>query len=127
MSSDSPFNIINKEATAVPYVEESRDGSPKERIEKMIHSSPIFIFMKGTPNEPQCGFSFNTVEIFKSIGKPFKTFDVLSDYDIRDGVKEFSNWPTIPQIYVNGEFIGGNDIITEMYQSGELATLIKDI
>ena len=127
MGNDSPFNIINKEATAVPYVEESTDGSPKERIEKMIASSPIFIFMKGTPNAPECGFSYNTVEIFKLIGKPFKTFDVLSDYEIRDSIKEFSNWPTIPQIYINGEFVGGNDIITEMYQSGELANLTKAV
>jgi monothiol glutaredoxin len=122
MGNDSPFNIINKEATAVPYVEESTDGSPKERIEKMMASSPIFIFMKGTPNAPECGFSYNTVE-----GKPFKTFDVLSDYEIRDSIKEFSNWPTIPQIYINGEFVGGNDIITEMYQSGELANLTKAV
>lgn len=127
MGNETPFNIINKEATAVPYLEESTDGSPNERIEKMIASSSIFIFMKGTPNDPQCGFSYNTVGIFKLTGKPFKTFDVLSDYDIRDSIKEFSNWPTIPQIYINGEFIGGNDIITEMYQSGELANLIKDV
>ncbi len=93
----------------------------------MIASSSIFIFMKGTPNAPECGFSYNTVGIFKSLGKPFKTFDVLSDYEIRDSIKEFSNWPTIPQIYINGEFVGGNDIITEMHHAGELATLIKDI
>ena len=127
MSNDSPFNIINNEATAVPYSEESQDGSPKERIEKMISSSPIFIFMKGIPNAPQCGFSYNTVEIFKLIGKPFKTFDVLSDFEIRESIKAFSNWPTIPQIYINSEFIGGNDIITEMHQSGELAGLTKDV
>jgi monothiol glutaredoxin len=127
MSNDSPFNIINNEATAVPYLEESREGSPKERIEKMVSSSPIFIFMKGTPNSPQCGFSYNTIGIFKLIGKPFKTFDVLSDFEIRDGIKSFSNWPTIPQVYINGEFIGGNDIISEMHQSGELAGLIKNV
>ena len=127
MSNDSPFNIINNEATAVPYLEESRDGSPKERIEKMVSSSPIFIFMKGTPNSPQCGFSYNTIGIFKLIGKPFKTFDVLSDFEIRDGIKSFSNWPTIPQVYINGEFVGGNDIISEMHQNGELAGLIKNV
>ncbi len=127
MGNETPFNIINKEATAVPYLEESTDGSPNERIEKMIASSSIFIFMKGTPNAPECGFSYNTVGIFKSLGKPFKTFDVLSDYEIRDSIKEFSNWPTIPQVYINGEFVGGNDIITEMHHAGELANLIKDV
>ena len=126
-SKESPFNIINKEAIAVPYHEESHDGTVKERIEKMINSSPIFIFMKGTPNEPQCGFSYNTIELFKSLGKPFQTFDVFSNPEVREGIKEFSNWPTIPQVYINGEFAGGNDIIVELAQSGELAEMIKDI
>jgi len=126
-SKESPFNIINSKAVAAPYQEESGEGTVKERIERMINSSPLFIFMKGTPNEPQCGFSYNTIELFKSLGKPFQTFDVFSDPDIREGIKEFSNWPTIPQVYLNGEFVGGNDIIVELAQSGELAEMTKNL
>jgi len=127
MQENSPFNIVNKEAVAAPYVEESTDESPTKRIENMVASSPIFIFMKGTPNQPQCGFSANTVGIFGSLGKSFKTFDVLSAPEIRSEIKNFSNWPTIPQIYINGKFIGGNDIITELHQNGELAELTKEV
>ena len=86
----------------------------------MISSSKVFLFMKGNPEFPQCGFSANTIAILNHLQMDYQTFDVLSDMDIREGIKGFSNWPTIPQLYVNGEFMGGNDIITEMYQSGEL-------
>ena len=96
------------------------DAQLKSRIETLIGSSPVFIFMKGSKLMPQCGFSNNVVQIFHSLGVPFETFDVLSDMEIRQGIKEFSNWPTIPPVYLNGEFLGGSDIMIEMYNSGEL-------
>ena len=96
------------------------DDSTRSRIEALIASSPIFVFMKGNKLMPQCGFSNNVVQILHSLGVSFETFDVLSDMEIRQGIKEFSSWPTIPQVYVNGEFIGGSDILIEMYNSGEL-------
>ena len=96
------------------------DASTKQRIEQLIGSSPVFVFMKGSKLMPQCGFSNNVVQILHALGVPFETFDVLSDPDVRQGIKEFSNWPTIPQVYVGGEFIGGSDILIEMYNSGEL-------
>ncbi len=96
------------------------DPNTKTRIEELINSSPIMVFMKGTKLMPQCGFSNNVVQILNALGISFETFDVLSDMDIREGIKDYSNWPTIPQIYVKGEFIGGSDILIEMYNSGEL-------
>ena len=96
------------------------DASTKSRIECLIATSPIFVFMKGSKLMPQCGFSNNVVQILHSLGVTFETFDVLSDMEIRQGIKEFSSWPTIPQIYVKGEFMGGSDILIEMYNSGEL-------
>ena len=96
------------------------DDSTRSRIETLIGSSPIFVFMKGTKLMPQCGFSNNVVQILHSLGVSFETFDVLSDMEIRQGIKEFSSWPTIPQVYVKGEFIGGSDILIEMYNAGEL-------
>ena len=96
------------------------DTSTQQRIEQLIGSSPVFVFMKGSKLMPQCGFSNNVVQILNALAVPFETFDVLSDMEIRQGIKEFSEWPTIPQVYVNGEFIGGSDILIEMYNSGEL-------
>ena len=96
------------------------DSQTKERIQTLIQSSPIFVFMKGTKLMPQCGFSNNVVQILNALGMSFETFDVLSDREIRQGIKDFSEWPTIPQIYVKGEFMGGSDILIEMYNSGEL-------
>ena len=96
------------------------DPNTKTRIESLINSTPIYVFMKGTKLMPQCGFSNNVVQILNSLGISFETFDVLSDEEIRQGIKEYSNWPTIPQVYVKGEFIGGSDILIEMYNSGEL-------
>ena len=96
------------------------DATLQQRIETLVSSSPIVVFMKGSKLMPQCGFSNNVVQILGALGVPFETFDVLSDMEIRQGIKEFSDWPTIPQVYVNGEFIGGSDILIEMYNSGEL-------
>jgi monothiol glutaredoxin len=95
-------------------------------IQSHIDSSPVMLFMKGTPMFPQCGFSARVIQILKHTGVPFKTVNVLENPEIRDGIKTFSNWPTIPQLYVKGEFVGGCDIVTEMYQSGELQTLLSD-
>jgi monothiol glutaredoxin len=95
-------------------------------IQNKIDSSPVMLFMKGTPMFPQCGFSARVVQILKHVNVPFQTVNVLEDPEIRDGIKSFSNWPTIPQLYVKGEFIGGCDIVTEMYQSGELQDLLSE-
>ena len=95
-------------------------------IQTHINSSPVMLFMKGTPMFPQCGFSARVIQILKHSGVPFKTVNVLEDPEIRDGIKAFSNWPTIPQLYIKGEFVGGCDIVTEMYQSGELQSLLAD-
>ncbi len=96
------------------------DASTRQRIDDLISTSPVMVFMKGNKLMPQCGFSNNVVQILQSLGVPFETFDVLSDMEIRQGIKEFSDWPTIPQVYVKGEFLGGSDILIEMYNSGEL-------
>ena len=96
------------------------------RIRNDIETNPVVLYMKGTPVFPQCGFSAQVVQVLSLAGVKFKAFDVLSDDELRQGIKEFSNWPTIPQLYVKGEFVGGCDIVREMYQSGELAQLLKD-
>jgi monothiol glutaredoxin len=96
------------------------DDATRSRIEGLVNSSPIFVFMKGSKLMPQCGFSNNVVQILHSLGVPFETFDVLSDAEIRQGIKDYSEWPTIPQVYVNGDFIGGSDILIELYNSGAL-------
>jgi monothiol glutaredoxin len=98
----------------------------QDRIRDIVTSHPVVLFMKGSPQFPQCGFSASATQILKASGvdKPF-TVDVLQDNEIRQGIKDYANWPTIPQLYVNGEFIGGADILREMYQSGELQTLLK--
>ena len=96
------------------------DLNTKHRIDELVDSSPIMVFMKGTKLMPQCGFSNNVVQILNALGLSFETFDVLSDPEIRQGIKDYSDWPTIPQVYVKGEFMGGSDILIEMYNSGEL-------
>ena len=96
------------------------------RIEDDVNANSVVLFMKGTPVFPQCGFSAQVVQALSLLGVKFKSFDVLADDELRQGIKEYSHWPTIPQLYVKGEFIGGCDIIREMYQSGELAQLLKD-
>ena len=97
-----------------------------ERIQAEITEAPVMLYMKGNAMFPQCGFSARVVQILTHMGVPFKTANVLEDASLRDGIKAFSNWPTIPQLYVKGEFVGGCDIITEMFQSGELATLLAE-
>ena len=101
------------------------DNQTKDKIQKLIDSSPVMVFMKGTKLMPQCGFSNNVVQILNALGIEFTTYDVLSDLEIREGIKQFSNWPTIPQVYLKGEFLGGSDILIEMYNSGELKEKIE--
>ena len=95
-----------------------------ERIKDDVASSPVVLFMKGTPVFPQCGFSAAVVQILTHLGVKFKGIDVLTDPEVRQGIKEYSNWPTIPQLYVTGEFVGGCDIVREMFESGELKELL---
>lgn len=105
------------------------DTTVVDRIQTEISDNPVMLYMKGTAMFPQCGFSARVVQILSHLGVPFKTANVLEDPELRDGIKHFSQWPTIPQLYVRGEFVGGCDIVTEMFQSGELETLLaeKDI
>ena len=97
-----------------------------DRIQTEIGENPVMLYMKGNAMFPQCGFSARVVQILTHLGVPFHTANVLEDAELRDGIKQFSNWPTIPQLYVKGEFVGGCDIVTEMFQSGELATLLAE-
>ena len=101
------------------------DANLQQRIQELVNSSPIFVFMKGNKLMPQCGFSNNVVQILHSLGVSFETFDVLSDMEIRQGIKDFSEWPTIPQVYLKGEFLGGSDILIELYNSGELRETLE--
>ena len=99
--------------------------SLRNRFQDLVTKNKVVLFMKGSKNFPQCGFSARSVEILKKCGAEFKDVNVLTDPEIRQGIKDFSNWPTIPQVYVNGKFIGGSDILMEMFQSGELQKLIQ--
>jgi monothiol glutaredoxin len=101
------------------------DSTVSERIRQDITDTPVVLYMKGTPVFPQCGFSARVVQILSHLGVKFKGVDVLADPSIRQGIKEFSNWPTVPQLYVKGEFVGGCDIVSEMFQSGELQQLFE--
>lgn len=95
------------------------------RIKDLIAQNKVLVFMKGSKLIPQCGFSNNVVQILNMLGVTYETIDVLSDPEIRQGIKEYSNWPTIPQVYVNGEFLGGSDILIDLYQKGELQEKIE--
>jgi monothiol glutaredoxin len=97
-----------------------------ERIQSEIDKAPVMLYMKGTAMFPQCGFSARVVQILTHMGVPFKTANVLEDEELREGIKQFSQWPTVPQLYVKGEFVGGCDIVMEMFQSGELQTLLVE-
>jgi monothiol glutaredoxin len=102
------------------------DNPVTDRISADISENPVVLFMKGTPQFPQCGFSAAVVQALSHLGVEYKGIDVLADPSLRQGVKDFSNWPTIPQLYVKGDFVGGADIVREMLESGELVTLFKD-
>jgi monothiol glutaredoxin len=96
----------------------------KSRIDELVKANDVVLFMKGTALFPQCGFSSRAVAILDHLGTPYETVDVLQDPEIRNGIKEYSDWPTIPQLYVKGEFVGGSDIMMEMFESGELQQLV---
>ena len=97
-----------------------------ERIKQQLSSYPVLLYMKGTPDFPQCGFSAKTVSVLRSVGAKFAYINIFEDPEIREGLKTYSNWPTFPQLYVNGELIGGCDIAVELYQSGELQKLLSE-
>lgn len=97
----------------------------KAKIDRLVDENKVMVFMKGSKLMPQCGFSNNVVQILNTLGVPYETVDILADPEIRQGIKEYSNWPTIPQIYIDGEFVGGSDIAIELYQSGELQQMVE--
>src|SRR5687768_1814530 len=100
--------------------------SSEQRISEIVKANDVVLFMKGTPLFPQCGFSSRAIAILERLGVPFESVDVLQDMEIRQGIKSYSDWPTIPQLYVKGEFVGGSDIMMEMYQAGELQQLLDE-
>lgn len=124
----NPFNIVG--SSNIPagkgeaIQEENTSAELSERIKALLASSDVLLFMKGTPEFPQCGFSANAIGILTTVGAHFKTFDILSDMDIRQGVKDFANWPTYPQLWVKGELVGGNDVITELFEDKELTEVL---
>ena len=119
---NNPFNVIGQgEQINQPN---SNTDAPS-RIDEMVSSNQIFLFMKGNSSAPQCGFSANVVGMLNALGVNYKTFDVLSDGEIREAVKQYSQWPTFPQLYVKGQLIGGNDVISELFENGELKDALK--
>ena len=119
------FNVLNSDIQEIIVTDKNQDL--KAQIENLINSSNVVLFMNGNAEMPMCGFSANSVAILKNLGVPFKTFNILNDPDIRQGLKDFSNWPTYPQLYIKGQLIGGNDILTAMYKNGELQDFLKNI
>jgi monothiol glutaredoxin len=101
-------------------------SAAQQFIDNEVKSNPVVLFMKGTPDFPQCGFSGQVVQILDYLGVPYKGVNVLADNDIRQGIKDYSNWPTIPQLYIKGEFVGGCDIVREMFQAGELQQVLTE-
>ena len=99
--------------------------SVEERIQETVSNNRVVLFMKGTPQFPQCGFSSRVVQILEACGTQYESVNVLSDMEVREGIKQFSNWPTIPQVYIDGEFVGGSDILLSMYQNGELQSKLN--
>ena len=126
---DNPFRIASAPQSAgglgQPAAEPDPGAAPMDRLRAMVGASPVFLLIKGTPQRPMCGFSANTVAVMDSLDVTYRSFDVLSDEAIRSAAKEFAGWPTFPQVYVRGEFIGGNDIVTEMHSRGELQELVR--
>ena len=115
------FKVVSSEEG----IKEEPGINPQDRIEKMVSENPVFLFMKGTPESPQCGFSYKVIDILKAWDVPYKTFNVLTDETIRQGVKDYANWQTIPQLYINNEFVGGSDVVEEMSNNGELGDMFS--
>lgn len=129
MSGAHPFRIAPR-STNIPGngrpARETHTGLPAlERIDRLVRSAPVFLFIKGTPAEPRCGFSANVLRLVEALAVPYLTFDVLSDESVRAAAKEYASWPTFPQLYVRGQFVGGNDIVSELAASGELSQLMR--
>jgi len=130
-TNSNPFKIAATselpEGLGQPLRETDPAADPAERLRAMVEASEVFLLIKGTPDTPMCGFSANTVAVMDALEVPYLTFDILSDEGIRSAAKQVAGWPTFPQVYVRGEFIGGNDIVTEMYHEGELQSLVAGI
>jgi len=123
--SANPFQVRSAQMAGKP-LQDAAPGRPAvERIERMISGAPVLLLMKGTPEQPMCGFSANTVAILEGHGVPYTTFDVLSDDDVRSAAKEYARWPTFPQLWIRGELVGGSDIVSEMHASGELHRILE--
>ena len=118
------FKVVGEDQQNTPPA--SDVGDVFSRIKQDIEANPVLIYMKGSPAMPQCGFSAATVDAFNSIGVTYETRDILQDPELRQGIKDFSNWPTIPQVYLAGKFLGGCDIIMEMHERGELEPMVKE-
>ena len=116
----NPFKLARRDGGDGPAAAPVLDDALRTRIKGLVDSAPVFLFMKGSPAMPQCGFSANVVAILDSLGVEYKTFDILTDPAVRQGAKEFSDWPTFPQLYAKGGLVGGNDIVTELHRSGGL-------
>ena len=125
MSEENPFRIIGDDKIKQIDTADFNSDDIVKKIQSIIASDDLVLFMKGNSDFPQCGFSANTVAILKHLGSSFTTFDILTDMDVRQGLKEYSNWPTYPQLYFKQKLIGGNDIITEMFENGELKELLQ--
>ena len=126
-ASRSPFEILNPTIPAPVPVRDETHASPMERVKRMVKGSEMFVFMKGRPEAPRCGFSANTVELLDAYGFEYNSFDVLSDDSIRAAAKDYGNWPTFPQVWLRGELLGGHDILVEMHHSGELENLVGEV
>lgn len=118
------FKVVGSEQGENPAP--SAGGGTAQSIQQDVEGNRILIYMKGTPAMPQCGFSAATVDVFNQLGVPYETRDVLQDPELRQGIKDFSNWPTVPQVYIGGKFVGGSDIVLEMHERGELEPIVKE-
>jgi len=129
VSGTHPFRIASQATdnprNGRPVLETHAGVAALERVDRLVRSGPVFLFIKGTPAEPRCGFSANVLRIIESLAVPYLTFDVLSDEGVRAAAKEYASWPTFPQLYVRGEFVGGNDIVSELAADGELQRLLR--
>lgn len=123
----NPFNVLNNEKKSVSneIIESTKPSDLNQRLKSLTTAANVVVFMKGNAEAPQCGFSANTVAILNKLGVSYQTFNILADEEVRQGLKSFSNWPTYPQIYYKGKLIGGNDVITEMFNNGELKELFN--
>ncbi|EME27561.1 Probable monothiol glutaredoxin-2 [Galdieria sulphuraria] len=126
-SSTSRFSKVDQDSDAdfQPKIKKPVTSSIHDVIKQQVDNADVVLYMKGSPSSPMCGFSFKVVQILNSLGVEYQTYNVLADETLRQGIKDFSNWPTIPQLYVKGEFVGGCDIIENMYRSGELQALLS--